>query len=144
MASQSLEGLQLQPNWNAVKYLSPATNLAIIRCSRSTENLVRAALTFIRQIKGTDCCIRVLHISGRSFLPFSTFINQGSFYTLFTGTIRKTQQAAIMHDRSLIMASLSKNTNHGKLDLLGLLPLTCVRQHDGQTGRNTKNNDEPD
>lgn len=47
-----------------VKYLSPTTRICIIRTSRSTENMVQGALTFIRQVKGADCCVRILHVGG--------------------------------------------------------------------------------
>jgi ribonuclease P/MRP protein subunit POP5 len=69
-----------------VKYLSPHTQLAIIRTSRTSHQLVWAALTFIRQIKGVDCSVRMVHVGG---------------------TIRKTQQAAVKFDRELILARSS-------------------------------------
>ena len=48
-----------------VKYFSHVTRIAIIRSSRATESTVRAALAFIRQIKGIDCYARVIHVGGR-------------------------------------------------------------------------------
>jgi RNase P/RNase MRP subunit POP5 len=47
-----------------VKYFSPATKLAIVRVSRQSHRTVWAALTFVRQLKGVECCIRVLHVGG--------------------------------------------------------------------------------
>jgi len=67
-----------------IKYLSRTTGLAIVRTSRPTLSTVWAAITFIRSIKGVECCPRIIHVGG---------------------TIRKTQQAAIRYDRQLILAS---------------------------------------
>ncbi|KAH8915781.1 hypothetical protein BT69DRAFT_1243626 [Atractiella rhizophila] len=65
-----------------VKYYSPVTNLSIIRCSREGHKHIWAALTLLRSIKGQPVIAQVLHVGG---------------------TIRKTQQAAIVHNRTLIL-----------------------------------------
>lgn len=51
---------------STVKYLSQVTGLAIVRTSRPTLDIVWAAITFIRSIKGVECCPRVLHVGGAS------------------------------------------------------------------------------
>lgn len=60
-----------------------------------------AALTFVRQIKGVDCCIRVLHVGGALIAS----VLRCRSYSKCTGTIRKTQQEAIKHDRRIILAA---------------------------------------
>jgi len=65
-----------------VKYFSPTTCLAVIRCSRESHKQVWSALTLLRSIKGQEVIARVIHVSG---------------------TIRKTQYEAIKHNRGLIL-----------------------------------------
>ncbi|KAJ1676013.1 RNA-binding protein pop5 [Spiromyces aspiralis] len=64
-----------------VKYFSSFTNVGIIRVARDHYHMIWSALTFINYIKGTRCMVRVIHLSG---------------------TIKKSQLAAIKHDRSMI------------------------------------------
>lgn len=61
-----------------VKYFSPHTNLGIVRVARDHFRMIWAGITFITKIKGRECLVRVLHVSG---------------------TIKKAQQATIRHDR---------------------------------------------
>ncbi|KAI5821271.1 ribonucleases P/MRP protein subunit POP5, partial [Pyronema omphalodes] len=48
----------------SVKYFSPATSTGIVRVSREQYRLVWAVLSYIREIKGRPCTIRVVHVSG--------------------------------------------------------------------------------
>lgn len=48
----------------AVKYFSPATSTGIVRVGREHYRLVWAALTYIKDIRGRPCVIRVVHVSG--------------------------------------------------------------------------------
>lgn len=84
-----------------VKYYSPSTSLLILRCARDVEPTVRAAITFIRQIKGRDVIVRVLHVGGESCLVMP--IPKQVANSVGAGTIRKTQEAAIEYDRKLIL-----------------------------------------
>jgi len=80
-----------------IKYFSPKTNLCIVRCSRSTLQMVWASISFIRRIRSVEVCPRVLHVGG---------------------TIRKTQQAAIKYDRKiLIKFSTLSNQKELKINL---------------------------
>ncbi|KAL8759241.1 MAG: hypothetical protein Q9184_003681 [Pyrenodesmia sp. 2 TL-2023] len=72
-----------------VKYLSPATSTAIIRCSRANYQLVWAALTFMthlpelpNQPTPQSCVMQVVRVSG---------------------TIRKAEEAVIKHARAAIL-----------------------------------------
>ncbi|KAI9204495.1 Rpp14/Pop5 family-domain-containing protein [Polychytrium aggregatum] len=65
----------------SVKYFSPFTSVGIVRTGRDDFRMVWAALTFINQIRGRDCIIRVVHVGG---------------------TISKVQRAAIDLDRQLL------------------------------------------
>lgn len=47
-----------------VKYFSPHTNVGILRISREEMHIVWGALTFINQLKGRPCIIKVIHTSG--------------------------------------------------------------------------------
>jgi ribonuclease P/MRP protein subunit POP5 len=47
-----------------VKYFSPATSTGIVRVGREHYRLVWAALTYVREIKGRPCVLRVVHVSG--------------------------------------------------------------------------------
>jgi len=69
-----------------VKYYSPVTSTLIIRCSRDVHRNVWAALTLLRSIKGVPVIVKVFHVSG---------------------TIRKTQHAAIAHNREVILAAFA-------------------------------------
>ncbi|KAJ9405497.1 hypothetical protein DTO045G8_6714 [Paecilomyces variotii] len=62
-------------DWGVVKYLSPATSTAIIRCPRASFRLVWAALTYISSIPASNrrsgpgsgarsCVFRVVRVSG--------------------------------------------------------------------------------
>ncbi|KAG0315801.1 hypothetical protein BGZ99_007253 [Dissophora globulifera] len=65
-----------------LKYFSPHTNIGILRISREEVHIVWGALTFIRELKGKPCMIKVLHTSG---------------------TIRNCQLTTIRYDRDRIM-----------------------------------------
>ncbi|EGG01957.1 uncharacterized protein MELLADRAFT_110616 [Melampsora larici-populina 98AG31] len=65
-----------------IKYYSPITSLLILRCSRDSISIVRVALMLIRQIKGHDVIFQSINVSG---------------------TMRKTQEAAIRFDRELVL-----------------------------------------
>ncbi|KAH9820269.1 hypothetical protein DFH28DRAFT_955846 [Melampsora americana] len=65
-----------------IKYYSPTTSLLILRCARDSISIVRVALMLIRQIKGHDVIFRSINVSG---------------------TMRKTQEAAIQYDRELVI-----------------------------------------
>ncbi|GJN94205.1 hypothetical protein Rhopal_007279-T1 [Rhodotorula paludigena] len=71
----------------SIKYLSPATSTLIVRVSREHHRTLWAALTLLRKVGGQECIARVVHVSG---------------------TIRKTQHAAIRHDRAQILLSTSR------------------------------------
>ncbi|KAJ9292735.1 hypothetical protein DTO271G3_8434 [Paecilomyces variotii] len=62
-------------DWGVVKYLSPATSTAIIRCPRASFRLVWAALTYLSSIPASNrrsgpgsgarpCVFRVVRVSG--------------------------------------------------------------------------------
>ncbi|KAI8596893.1 hypothetical protein EDD21DRAFT_342965 [Dissophora ornata] len=65
-----------------LKYFSPHTNIGILRISREEVHIVWGALTFIKELKGKPCIIKVLHTSG---------------------TIRNCQLTAVRYDRDRIM-----------------------------------------
>ncbi|KAF9977640.1 hypothetical protein BGZ73_005356 [Actinomortierella ambigua] len=65
-----------------LKYFSPHTNVGILRVSRDEANMVWGAMTFIRQIKGNPCLIKVIHV---------------------TGTIKTCQLKTIEYDRDRIL-----------------------------------------
>ncbi|KAF9167859.1 hypothetical protein DFQ27_009441 [Actinomortierella ambigua] len=65
-----------------LKYFSPHTNVGILRVSREEANMVWGAMTFIRQIKGNPCLIKVIHV---------------------TGTIKMCQLKTIAYDRDRIL-----------------------------------------
>ncbi|BGP27987.1 ribonuclease P/MRP protein subunit POP5 [Rhodotorula toruloides] len=71
----------------SIKYLSPSTSTVIIRVSREHFRTLWAALTLLRRVGGQECVARVVHVSG---------------------TIRKTQHAAIAHDRTQILLSAAR------------------------------------
>jgi len=48
----------------SIKYFSPTTSTGIVRVGREHYRLVWAALTYIREIKGRPCVVRVVHVSG--------------------------------------------------------------------------------
>lgn len=91
----------------AVKYLSPATSTAIIRCSRAHYRLVWAALSFLTQLPKTskqgqprDCAIQVVRVSG---------------------TIKKAEEEAIKRARAAILRA-KRESGEGSTDgLLGIL-----------------------
>lgn len=49
-----------------VKYLSPHTNLLILRVSREHYRTLWAALTLLRRVGGHEVIARVLHVGGES------------------------------------------------------------------------------
>lgn len=61
-----------------VKYFSPHTNIGIVRISREELHIVWGALTFIKELKGRSCMIKVIHTSG---MPVQVI----SFAHLFVG-----------------------------------------------------------
>ncbi|BGP43872.1 RNA-binding protein pop5 [Rhodotorula kratochvilovae] len=71
----------------SIKYLSPSTSTLILRVSREHHRTLWAALTLLRKVGGVECVARVVHVSG---------------------TIRRTQHAAIRHDREEILLSASR------------------------------------
>ncbi|KPV73189.1 uncharacterized protein RHOBADRAFT_46297 [Rhodotorula graminis WP1] len=71
----------------SIKYLSPSTSTMILRVSREHHRTLWAALTLLRKVGGVECVARVVHVSG---------------------TIRKTQHAAMAHDRAAILLSASR------------------------------------
>ncbi|ORY88505.1 Rpp14/Pop5 family-domain-containing protein [Leucosporidium creatinivorum] len=70
-----------------IKYLSPHTNILIIRVSREHYRTLWAALTLLRRIGGVEVIVRCLHVGG---------------------TIRKTQHAAIAYDRAEILEAAAR------------------------------------
>ncbi len=90
-----------------VKYLSPATSTAIIRCSRAHYRLVWAALSFLTQLPKTSkqgqpsaCAIQVVRVSG---------------------TIKKVEEEAIRRARAAILRA-KRESGEGSTDgLLGIL-----------------------
>ncbi|KAG0048044.1 hypothetical protein BGZ83_006951 [Gryganskiella cystojenkinii] len=65
-----------------LKYFSPHTNIGILRISREEVHIIWGALTFIKELKGSPCIIKVLHTSG---------------------TIKNCQLTTIKYDRDRIM-----------------------------------------
>ncbi|CUM67933.1 uncharacterized protein PRCAT00005646001 [Priceomyces carsonii] len=47
-----------------IKYFSNTTSTGIIRCSRSSFHIVRAALSLINMIENDEIMVRCLHVSG--------------------------------------------------------------------------------
>lgn len=91
-----------------VKYLSPATSTAIVRCARAHYRLVWAALSFMTQLPGSSspsstpsrpCVFRVVRVSG---------------------TIKKCEQEAIKQARTAIMCA-KREEGGGNDDEGGLL-----------------------
>ncbi|GAA6056239.1 hypothetical protein JCM3770_002103 [Rhodotorula araucariae] len=71
----------------SIKYLSPSTSTLILRVAREHHRTLWAALTLLRKVGGQECVARVVHVSG---------------------TIRKTQHAAIAHDRAEILLAAAR------------------------------------
>ncbi|BGP52100.1 RNA-binding protein pop5 [Rhodotorula kratochvilovae] len=82
----------------SIKYLSPSTSTLILRVSREHHRTLWAALTLLRKVGGVECVVRVVHVSG---------------------TIRKTQHAAIQHDRAEILLSASRARARRRAGLRG-------------------------
>ena len=105
----------------SVKYLSPATSTAIIRCSRSHYRLVWAALSFTtqltktsRQCQATACAIQVVRVSG---------------------TIKKAEEEAIRRARAAILRA-KRESGEGCID--GLLEILGKDDEEAlQGGENT-------
>lgn len=92
---------------NPVKYLSPATSTAIVRCSRAHYRLVWAALSFMTQLTKTSkqgqpraCAIQVVRVSG---------------------TIKKAEEEAIRRARAAILRAKRESGEEGTNGLLGIL-----------------------
>ncbi|KAL8822198.1 MAG: hypothetical protein Q9191_007060 [Dirinaria sp. TL-2023a] len=86
-------GAGITANGLSVKYLSPATSTAIVRCSRDNYRLVWAALTFTTHLpkpspqgRAKPCVIRVVRVSG---------------------TIRKSEEEAVRRARAAILKAKS-------------------------------------
>lgn len=100
-------GLGLVSSSLNIKYLSPATSTAIIRCSRAHYRLVWAALSFLTQLPKTSkqgqpkaCAIQVVRVSG---------------------TIKKSEEEAIRRARAAILRA-KRESGEGTTDgLLGIL-----------------------
>ncbi|KAI5481868.1 ribonuclease P/MRP protein subunit POP5 [Pseudohyphozyma bogoriensis] len=71
----------------SIKYLSPNTQILILRVAREHLRTLWASLTLLRRIGGHEVLTRVLHVSG---------------------TIRKIQHAAMAHDRAAILSSAKR------------------------------------
>lgn len=91
----------------AVRYYSPTTHNAIVRCSRLGVQHVWAAVTLCDRLDGKQVRMIVSHCGGGSCLWCSVVVRRSSpdrhtnNYKR-TGTIRKVQQAAIRADRRKI------------------------------------------
>ncbi|KAG0299521.1 hypothetical protein BGZ98_009964 [Dissophora globulifera] len=83
-----------------LKYFSPHTNIGILRISREEVHIVWGALTFIRELKGKPCMIKVLHTSGNIII---LAYNDADLMTLHGRTIRNCQLTTIRYDRDRIM-----------------------------------------
>ena len=93
-----------------VKYLSPATSTAIVRCSRAHYRLVWAALSFVTQLPKTErqgspqaCVFQVVRVSG---------------------TIKKAEEEAIRRARAAILKAQrvsSEGATDGLQAILGNL-----------------------
>lgn len=88
-----------------VKYFSPATSTAIIRCPRAAFRIVWAALSFMDRIPspsgadvGTPCVFRVLRVSG---------------------TMRKAEEEAIRRARREILRTRKMMADRGEEEGLG-------------------------
>ncbi|KAJ1966463.1 RNA-binding protein pop5 [Dipsacomyces acuminosporus] len=77
-----------------VKYFSPQTRMGIIKVPRDHYQMVWAALTLTTQLNKHPCIIRVWHVSG---------------------TIKKSQRAAIRVNRDLIIAWYSQQAELAKV-----------------------------
>ncbi|KAL1919116.1 uncharacterized protein VTP21DRAFT_2498 [Calcarisporiella thermophila] len=77
----------------SIKYFSAHTNIGILRVSRDHFRMAWGALTFIKQICGRQCMIRVIHNGG---------------------TIKKCQHAAIEYDREQILALAKRHESKGR------------------------------
>ncbi|KAM0803075.1 Rpp14/Pop5 family-domain-containing protein [Usnea florida] len=91
----------------SIKYLSPATSTAIIRCSRANYRLVWAALSFMTQVGKTartgrsgSCAIQVVRVSG---------------------TIKKVEEEAIRRARDAILRAKRESGEESTDGVLGLL-----------------------
>ena len=103
----SLDSKTLPIDADSVKYFSPATSTAIVRCSRAHYRLVWAALSFMTQLPKTSsqgqptaCAIQVVRVSG---------------------TIKKAEEEAIRRARAAILRA-KRESGEGSTDgLLGIL-----------------------
>ncbi|KAF6236009.1 hypothetical protein HO173_005637 [Letharia columbiana] len=100
-------GLGLVSSSLNVKYLSPATSTAIVRCSRAHYRLVWAALSFMTQLTKTSkqgqpraCAIQVVRVSG---------------------TIKKAEEEAIRRARAAILRAKRESGESSTDGLLGIL-----------------------
>ncbi|KAI4151682.1 MAG: hypothetical protein LQ341_000857 [Variospora aurantia] len=102
-------GLGITSTGLNVKYLSPATSTAIIRCSRANYQLVWAALTFLTHIPQLPnqptpqpCVMQVVRVSG---------------------TIRKAEEEIIKRARAAILAARNAAHHEGLGGLNAILGL---------------------
>jgi len=87
----------------------------ILRVSREHHRTLWAALTLLRKVGGVECVARVVHVSGALSFSFSPslsmqerergVVDEGDERA---GTIRKTQHAAMAHDRAAILLSAAR------------------------------------
>lgn len=78
---------QVQASMN-LKYYNPETLTGILRVSREHARLAQAALTYVSAVDGQPVIVRVLRVSG---------------------TIRRSEQAAIRRDSSLMHHQITLN-----------------------------------
>ncbi|KAL6719330.1 RNA-binding protein pop5 [Lecanora helva] len=100
-------GVGLVSSSLVVKYLSPATSTAIIRCSRNHYRLAWAALSFMTHLPSTPsqkqsrpCVMRVVRVSG---------------------TIKKAEEEAIRQAREAILKARREGGDNEKDRLMELL-----------------------
>ncbi|KAJ3108754.1 hypothetical protein HDU97_000154 [Phlyctochytrium planicorne] len=72
----------------SVKYFSPYTSVAIVRVARDHVKLLWAAISFVSQIKGRKCLLRVVHVGG---------------------TIKQVQKQAIEFDKQQLLDVMREN-----------------------------------
>lgn len=89
-----------------VKYLSPATSTAIIRCPRAAYRLVWAALTYLNAIPAPT--------SSAATKKSDTTMRNAVFRVVrVSGTMRKAEEEAIRRARREIGRTKRENMNHG-------------------------------
>lgn len=106
-----------------VKYLSPATSTAIIRCPRAAYRLVWAALTYLNAIPAPTS-------SAVTKKSETTMRNAVFRVVRVSGTMRKAEEEAIRRARREIGRTKRENLNHGGV-LEGLFGGKAVSQSVG-------------